>query len=318
MTRPAGPAAAPTHLLSRPGATLAAGVGALVGGLAGATGLGVVAGLVGGAVVGLGALVTAVASVGAVRVLTAGARRRRYQRRLARRLASGLADQERASAAARRNLEFQIAKLTSVRLRIAVAIADRADDPAAQQRLKRVLRTVDTALEARHLAVASLDAAAYEIELARWLCQLDALGEGVHDLGQVRQRLVEAGVLEAIARRVTDNLAALGDRAPAGDLVDRWTAGLAALAEVREALRTEEERLLALLVEDAVREIQPIAGGGARPRLALPAPAALLGPGAGVTMPSRLAGVRDAVARCVDEEQRLRAEIDALVEVDRL
>ena len=71
---------------------------------------------------------------------------------------------------------------------------------------------------------------------------------------------------------------------------------------------------------DAIRGIRPIATMTDVPPIELPPSIDLSSRGrvALDQLKTRLAGVRDEVQRCVDEDVRLRAEIEALVEVDRL
>lgn len=244
----------------------------------------------------------------------------RYQRRLHQRHASALAPQARAITEARTQLEGQISRLVDIRCRIEVAISQRDDDEEARGRLEAIRGTVDTAIRARTMTMTELEAATADIALARWLCKLALLTDELHTVDEVPPRLADTVELEHAARREIRSLSSLAEPARRRQLEERWERALQALAEVRKVLRAEEERLLAVMVRDALAGVQPIKGMGALKPVELPSTIEVPGHGLAALdlLSSRLTGVRDEVQRCLDEEQRLRSELEALVEVERI
>lgn len=270
----------------------------------------------------LGLFIVSSAALVAAGVVARSYRRRRarYADRLAQRHPTALAPQAAAIATARSSLEQQIETLIGIRDRIDFAITNRPDDAAARRRLGTIRLTLETAIAARRMTLGELDAAAADIVLARWLSRLTALTDEVRHVDEVAVRLGDVEELDDASHRAVAALAAIPDRTRRGLLEERWARAAEALGEVRKVLRAEEERLLAVMVRDAIRGVRPIATMGDVPPLELP-PAIDLptrGRAALDQLKTRLAGVRDEVQRCVDEDVRLRAEIEALVEVDRL
>lgn len=247
-------------------------------------------------------------------------RRARFEQRMLRRHATALAPRSRAIVEARLALEAQIATLVELTGRIDSAIGSRADDDAGRRRLAIIRGTIDAAIQARTMTMGQLEAAAAEIAVARWLCKLAMLTDELRSVDEVPPRLMEASELEHAARRTMRGLTSITDPARRRQLEERWAKALDTLAEVRRVLRAEEERLLAIMVRDAVRCVRPIAALGlVPPPLELPAALELPGgPGSLDLLANRITAVRDEVQRCLDEEHRLRAELDAIVEVDRL
>jgi hypothetical protein len=169
------------------------------------------------------------------------------------------------------------------------------------------------------MTMVQLEAAAGEIAIARWLCKLALLTDDLHTVDEVQPRLQEAGELEHAARRAIRGLSSIGDAARRRQLEDRWAKALETLEDVRRGLRAEEERLLAVMVQEAVKLVRPITALALVPPVELPAALALPG-GAGSLdhLANRITAVRDEVQRCLDEEHRLRSELDAVAEVEAL
>src|SRR4051812_38062391 len=124
------------------------------------------------AVLGGGGAVVIALSLGALLVASAGLvvaglmarayrrRRARYDRRLAERHPSALAPQAAAIGTVRASLDQQITTLIGIRDRIDFAITQRDDDAAARKRLGTIRTTLETAIAARRMTMAELDAAA--------------------------------------------------------------------------------------------------------------------------------------------------------------